>query len=379
VTVVVVAVLLVALAVGIPVGMKKAKETVGLSGNNNVASAACGVTSYPDTCNQTLSGSSNGASTTSTGVTKLSVQSASTGVNNTKDSVMAMNYGANLTAAVEVCLESLGLSTDQLDQALQELSSSMNASARQKSMSDIQAWLTAAMEFHTTCIDAFMEISPADGRALQNQTSHTVELFSNALAFANALAAYGEDVMDWKPTGFSLPSNFSLSDLANTPLPKLPSFGNRRLLSSPELDLEESDEGFKLPSWVVDEHVQRHLLATPTSFNAIVAKDGSGDFESIQDAVDASLKDGMNDSSRYVIYIKAGEYKEQVKIPKSAVNLMLIGDGIDQTIITGNKSVALTPNMTTFKSATLSKFSYPFESEELTSPFLMHEFTGLTT
>lgn len=352
VTVAVVAVLVVSLAVGIPVGLKKAKETVGLSGNNNVASAACGVTSYPDTCNQTLSGS-NGA-TTSTGVTKLSVQSASTGVNNTKDSVMAMNYKGNLTAAVEVCLESLGLSTDQLDRALQELSST-NASARQKSMSDIQAWLTAAMEFHTTCIDAFMEISPADGRALQNQTSHTVELFSNALAFANALAAYGEDVMKWKPTGFSLPSNFSLSDLAKTPLPKLPSFGNRRLLSSPELDLEDSDEGFKLPSWV-DEHVQRHLLATPTSFNAIVAKDGSGNFESIQDAVDASPKDGMNDSSRYVIYIKAGEYKEQVKIPKSAVNLMFIGDGIDQTIITGNKSVALTPNMTTFKSATLSKF-----------------------
>ena len=352
VTVVVVAVLVVSLAVGIPLGMKKAKEMVGFSGDNNVASAACGVTSYPDTCNQTLSGS-NGA-TTSTGVTKLSVQSASTGVNNTQESVMAMNHNGNLTAAVEVCLETLGLSTDQLDQALQALSS-MNVSARQKSMSSVQAWLTAAMEFHTTCIDAFMEISPADGRALQNQTSHTVQLFSNALAFANALAAYGEDVMSWKPTGFSLPTSFSLSDMAKTPLPNLPSFGNRRLLSSPELDSEESEEGFKLPSWV-DEHVQRHLLATPNSYNAIVAKDGSGNFESIQDAVDASPKNGMNDSSRYVIYIKAGVYKEQVKIPKSAVNLMFIGDGIDQTIITGDKSVALTPNMTTFKSATLSKF-----------------------
>jgi pectin methylesterase-like acyl-CoA thioesterase len=54
-----------------------------------------------------------------------------------------------------------------------------------------------------------------------------------------------------------------------------------------------------------------------------------------------------------VIYIKAGTYSEQVNVGKNAKNLMIYGDGIGQTILTGSKSV--TGGSTTFLSATLGK------------------------
>ena len=60
----------------------------------------------------------------------------------------------------------------------------------------------------------------------------------------------------------------------------------------------------------------------------IVAKDGSGDFISIQEALDAIPSTA---TSRYIIYIKNGTYNEKIFIEKS--NMTLIGENRDSTII----------------------------------------------
>ncbi|KAI3974128.1 hypothetical protein MKX01_031586 [Papaver californicum] len=56
--------------------------------------------------------------------------------------------------------------------------------------------------------------------------------------------------------------------------------------------------------------------------------------------------------NRYVIKIKAGVYNESVEIPREKSNIMLVGDGMDSTIITGCKNFL--DGSSTFKSATLS-------------------------
>lgn len=66
----------------------------------------------------------------------------------------------------------------------------------------------------------------------------------------------------------------------------------------------------------------------PSSPDFIIAKDGSGDFTSIQKALDAIPSPT---SKRYVIYIKNGTYNEKIFIEKS--NLALIGEDRDSTII----------------------------------------------
>jgi len=351
VSVVLVACVVVGLAVGIPLGLKKARETVTVAESDNGITNACKATSYPATCNQTFSGGNYTVS--SLGVTKYSVTAASTGINNTLASVLGLNTtDEKIAAAVEVCLETLGLSLEQLDTALATLKNSTSASILQTTLiKDIRAWVSAALELHTTCIDAFLEVNTTLGTSLQTNSSHTDELLSNALAFLASFEAYGDDLQSWKASGFSLPNNFSLSDLTKgIHFPNLTGLGHRRLLSSQLIP----DENSGLPSWV-DAKVQRHLLQTASnsSYDAVVAKDVSGNYTTIQAAVDAAPQ---KSSKRYTIYIKAGTYTEQVNVNKTTKNLVFIGDGMNQTIITGSLHVANSTNMTTFKSATLSKF-----------------------
>jgi len=67
----------------------------------------------------------------------------------------------------------------------------------------------------------------------------------------------------------------------------------------------------------------------PASFT--VAKDGTGDFKTIQEAVNA-----VRDLSevQVPIYIKKGIYKEKLVIPAHKSKISLIGENKDQTIIT---------------------------------------------
>ncbi|MEJ6980942.1 pectinesterase family protein [Pedobacter sp. P351] len=64
-----------------------------------------------------------------------------------------------------------------------------------------------------------------------------------------------------------------------------------------------------------------------------VSQDGSGDYKTIQEAVNA-----VRDLSQQVvkIYIKKGVYNEKLVIPSWKTKIFLIGESKDNTIITGN-------------------------------------------
>ncbi|GJU64561.1 pectinesterase 2-like protein [Tanacetum coccineum] len=102
------------------------------------------------------------------------------------------------------------------------------------------------------------------------------------------------------------------------------------------------------PNWV--KPGDRKLLQSSTpQANIVVAQDGSGNYKTIGAAISAAAK--RSGSGRYVIHVKAGVYKENIEIGTKLKNIMLLGDGIGKTIITGSKSVG--GGSTTFKSATL--------------------------
>ncbi|KAJ8899057.1 hypothetical protein K2173_010210 [Erythroxylum novogranatense] len=84
----------------------------------------------------------------------------------------------------------------------------------------------------------------------------------------------------------------------------------------------------------------------------VVSQDGSGNYTTINDAVTAAPTSSNGTNGYFLIYIAAGVYEEYVSIPSNKTYLMMIGDGINQTVITGNHSVA--DNWTTFSSATFS-------------------------
>lgn len=64
----------------------------------------------------------------------------------------------------------------------------------------------------------------------------------------------------------------------------------------------------------------------------IVAQDGTGNFKTIQEAVDAA----NTDNGAVLIFIKKGIYKEKVVIPSSKKGLQLTGEDQEKTIITND-------------------------------------------
>ncbi|XP_024026234.1 probable pectinesterase/pectinesterase inhibitor 25 [Morus notabilis] len=68
----------------------------------------------------------------------------------------------------------------------------------------------------------------------------------------------------------------------------------------------------------------------------IVSKDGTGNFTTIRDAVANLPNNTRPEDGYFVIYVKQGIYEEIIDISRYKKNIMLLGDGINRTVITGN-------------------------------------------
>ena len=94
-----------------------------------------------------------------------------------------------------------------------------------------------------------------------------------------------------------------------------------------------------------------------------VAKDNSGDFDSIQKAVDS-----VSDNNNETIFIKKGIYKERIEIRKN--NITLIGEDTDETIITeGFYARMIMPDGSkrgTFRSYTFLVYADNFSASNIT-------------
>ena len=106
-------------------------------------------------------------------------------------------------------------------------------------------------------------------------------------------------------------------------------------------------------------------LAQPKKI--IVAQDGSGDFKTVQQAIDA-----VKDSNTYVttIYIRNGVYKEKLTLRESKRNIRLIGERVDKTILTfddyASKKDTAGKNIGTSGSASFFIFGTDISAENIT-------------
>ena len=73
---------------------------------------------------------------------------------------------------------------------------------------------------------------------------------------------------------------------------------------------------------------------TARLFDMIIASDGSGDYTTIQDAIDAAP---ANMVRPYLIFVKNGTYKGHVDIPETKTYLHFIGQNKDKVIITDDR------------------------------------------
>ncbi|CAN6468680.1 unnamed protein product [Victoria cruziana] len=123
-------------------------------------------------------------------------------------------------------------------------------------------------------------------------------------------------------------------------------------------DLRVGSDG--APSWVnrnIFHFAGGRRMALQTVGSVVVAQDGSGNYRTIGEAV-AAAPANSGSNGYYVINVKAGVYQEYVTIPKSKKYIMMVGDGIGNTIITGSHNVV--DGYTTFNSATLAVLGQGF-------------------
>ena len=70
-------------------------------------------------------------------------------------------------------------------------------------------------------------------------------------------------------------------------------------------------------------------------YQMTVAQDGSGDYTSIQQAIDASKS---FPDQRVTIFVKNGTYKEKIVVPSINTRLSIIGESVENTILSNGDS-----------------------------------------
>ena len=93
-----------------------------------------------------------------------------------------------------------------------------------------------------------------------------------------------------------------------------------------------------------------------------VAKDGSGDYRYIQEAIDAMR---VYPLAPITLYIKNGVYNEKIELPASNTDVIFIGEDVEKTIIVFN-DYSGRGKLTTFTSYTAKISGNRFKAENIT-------------
>ncbi|XP_073113852.1 pectinesterase [Elaeis guineensis] len=289
------------------------------------AARHCDGTLYPDLCVSTLADIPNLTSKSLPDVIAAVVNRTANDVrfsaSNCSSYLRRRGYmDSRQRLALNDCLELLDQTLDDLRTAAADLTCG-NASVH---VSDIQTVLSAAMTNQYTCLDGFAYVNGGGVRpSIEGRLNHVSHLVSNSLAMVKKI---------------------------------------RRRWRGREAFEGYGEVAGGFPTWV--SRKDRRLLqaaANATSPNLVVAKDGSGNFTTIGPAVAAAPN---NSATRFVIYIKAGAYFENVDVAKNKKNLMFIGDGIGKTVVKASRNVV--DGWTTFRSATVAVVGDGFLARDIT-------------
>ncbi|OEL15951.1 putative pectinesterase/pectinesterase inhibitor 13 [Dichanthelium oligosanthes] len=316
----------------------------------------CAQTDYKDACEKSLSKAAANASASSPkDIVRAAVAVIGDAVGKAFDrSALATSDNPRVKAAVADCKEIYQNARDDLARTLRGIDAGGMDEVTRRGY-ELRVWLSAVIAHMETCIDGF-----PDGDLKKNMTDAMEsgkELTSNALAIIEKTSSF---LAALQITGAAASHRrlFSVhEDEGVKKKPKVnysgafhgvrddspaPESSRRRLLS-----IEEDT-----PPWVNGQ--ERRLLKgnnfqgrlTP---NVVVAKDGSGKFKTINDALNAMPK---TYTGRYLIYVKQGVYEEYVTITRAMENVTMYGDGAMKTIITGSRNFA--DGLTTYKTATFN-------------------------
>lgn len=244
---------------------------------------------------------------------------------------LSISYREQL--AIEDCKELLDFSVSELAWSLSEMNQIHAGFKTPHSDGNLKAWLSAALSNQDTCLEGFEGTDRRLERFVRGSLSQVTQLIGNVLTLYTQM-----HTLPYKPPINNASNTNTLHDHKN--------------------------ENPNFPAWMT-EGEKELLVSSPDGMHvdAVVALDGSGRFRTIAQAINEAPSYSKR---RYVIYVKKGVYNENIDMKKKKTNIMIIGDGIGKTIISGNRNFM--QGWTTFRTATVgNQFLRP---EIVISPLL---------
>ncbi|XP_009606552.1 pectinesterase/pectinesterase inhibitor U1 [Nicotiana tomentosiformis] len=342
---VVASVLLVAAVIGVVAGVKSRSNNSNdhadiqaiTSAAHAIVKSACENTLHPELCYSTIASVSDFSKkvTSQKDVIELSLNITCKAVQHnffTVEKLIKTRKGLTPREKVALhdCLETIDETLDELHTAIDDLELYPNKKSLKDHADDLKTLISSAITNQETCLDGFSH-DDADKKvrkALLKGQKHVEKMCSNALAMI---------------------CNMTDTDIANEM--KLKGTTTNRKLR---------EDNSEWPEWL-SAGDRRMLQSSTVSPDVVVAADGSGNFRTVSEAV---AKAPEKSSKRYVIRIKAGVYRENVDVPKKKTNIMFMGDGRSNTIITGSRNVK--DGSTTFNSATVAAVGEKFLARDIT-------------
>lgn len=239
----------------------------------------------------------------------------------TKFNSLSVSYREQL--AIEDCKELLDFSVSELAWSLLEMKKIRAGPKNVHYEGNLKAWLSAALSNQDTCLEGFEGTDRHLVSFINGSLKQVTQLIGNVLALYTQLHS----------------------------LPFRPPRNNSTATSSP-----------KFPKWMT-EGDQELLKASPVGMHvdAIVALDDSGHYNTITQAINEAPS---YSDRRYIIYVKKGVYRENIDMKKKKTNIMLVGDGIGQTVVSGNRNFM--QGWTTFRTATVAVSGRGFIARDMT-------------
>ncbi|XP_057517770.1 pectinesterase [Amaranthus tricolor] len=334
-----------------------------LSSSMKTVNVLCEPATFKDACIKTLGSVAQNQTATPQDLVKAGIKLALQEIfkaNNLTDTLVPK---ANSTKkpeqakmAIDSCKNMFDLAADRLDGAIKQAQDPTMYKDHDLVWS-LRVWLSDVITFANSCGDEFGEAEATDLQKIMQDgvvsaTEITVSMLDIVTSFNKALAG-----LDLSMNASKLVEKFnpnrrllSLVNVDEEGYPRWLSGSDRRLLGN------KGGKGIAGGGSVAAPPVVRGMKP-----NAVVALDNSGQFKSIAAAVNAHPGKGL--VGRYVIYVKAGIYKEEVIIGKQQNNIFMYGDGPLKTIVMGDKS--FTKGVQTSKTAPVQVEGFGFFCKDM--------------
>ncbi|XP_020593139.1 probable pectinesterase/pectinesterase inhibitor 20 [Phalaenopsis equestris] len=264
------------------------------------------------------------------------------------------------TRALEDCHLLAGLNIDFLASACSALNSTSTALLDPEA-EQLQTLLSALLTNQQTCLEGLEDADKANAAAgiLAPSIVNGTKFYSVSLALFTKAWVSNRRKSKKSPLIKRLATVFHPTAVRRNLL-----FHEVEIGSDGELPLRMSEANRA----VVERRTGRRLLQSSDSVlvsaTVVVSQDGTGNFTTISDAVAAAPNKTDGSDGYYLIVVSAGVYSEYVTVPKNKRYIMMIGEGINRTVVTGNHNNV--DGWTTFNSATFAVVGQGFVAINMT-------------